>query len=740
MFSSRLFARTFSLSSILLTFVVLPVFAQSPVRGRVVDSSGTPIPGAVVSMTASDGGTSTRIADTRGEFVFADTCNRCRVSARLTGFVPASTSPTGNAPVVLTLGVAPISESVVVTATRTEVPTSQVGASVTVFDAAAIARRGDVLVGDLLRQAPGVTVVQNGGRGSISSLFVRGGENNYTKVLLDGIPLNEPGGTFNFGGLSTGHLERVELVRGAQSAVFGSDAVAGVLQLVSHRGRPGARPSGAAEITGGGYGTRGASGRISGGSTRWTWSAFGGRQETDNRVPNNTSTLNTGSVTLGGQLSNTLRVNVVGRIEETTTGTPGQTAFGRPDMDASFTQVHRIGGVSVEHQRARVSQRFTYALAYSRQRSTNLIADPPYTPRYGDAVAPFQFSDFTFDSGSTFRRHHASYQADLRLTHGGALAGAELLTVAADFDGERADLRDFLNAARTTPSRNNVGVSLQHQHVSGRLAVTTGLRFEDNASFGSSVTPRISASLLVRTGDDRWGATRVKVNAGTGIKEPTLRQSFSLSPFDLGNPDLDPERSRTIDAGVEQRLFNDRVKVEFTAFDNEFRDQIATRTIDFTTFNSQYFNVGLTRARGLEAGVEVALTPGVRIIANHTVLDSEIIDRASEFSEALAPGMWALRRPRHSGQATLFVDRGRVSFDLGAAWTGRRNDADFSSLTPPISTAPGYTLWRTQVAVTLTGQLTAFGRIENLTDEDYMEPLGYPAWRRTAHAGLRLKF
>jgi outer membrane cobalamin receptor len=739
-FHPRLFVRTFSLCSILLMVVALPVFAQPVVRGQVVDTTGTPLTGAVVSLTSRSGVTHTRIADSRGAFVFDSACDDCKVSARLTGFVPASVAPVGDTPVVLTLGVAPIRESLVVTATRTEVPTSQVGASVTVFDAAAIERRGDVLVSDLLRQAPGVTVVQNGGRGNVTSMFVRGGENNYTKVLLDGIPLNEPGGTFNFGGLSTGHLERVELVRGAQSAVFGSDAVAGVLQLVSHRGRPGARPSGAAEITGGGYGTRGAGARVSGGSSRWTWSAFGGRQETDNRAPNNASTIDTGSLTLGGQLSDTLRVNVVGRIEETTTGTPGQTAFGRPDMDASFTQVQRIGGVSVEHQRARVSQRLTYALAYSRQRSTNLIADPPYTPRYGDAVAPFQFSDFTFDSGSTFRRHHASYQADLRLTHGGTLAGAEILTVAADFDGERADLRDFLNPARTTPSRNNFGVSLQHQHVSARLAVTTGLRFEDNASFGNSVTPRISASLLLRNGDERWGATRVKVNAGTGIKEPTLRQSFSLSPFDLGNPDLAPERSRTIDAGIEQRLFSDRVKVELTAFDNEFRDQIATRTIDFTTFNSQYFNVGLTKARGIEAGVELALPSGVRFVANHTILDSEIIDRASEFSDALAPGMWALRRPRHSGQAALFVDRGRVSFDLGAAWTGRRNDADFSSLTPPLSAAPGYTLWRTQVAVTLTRQLTAFGRIENLTDEDYMEPLGYPAWRRTAHAGLRLKF
>jgi outer membrane cobalamin receptor len=522
--------------------------------------------------------------------------------------------------------------------------------------------------------------------------------------------------------------------------VFGSDAMAGVLQLVTQRGRAGARPHVALNATAGGYGSQQFGGQISGGTGRLDYSLHAGRYQTENRVPNNRLESHTFSMTAGATLTPSLTLRLVGRLEDGVTGSPGQTAFGRPDLDASFSQRHVVGGATLEHRAARVTQRATYALATSEQRSTNLILDAPYTPTFQGRSAPFAFSDFAYDSGSTFRRHHASYQGDLRLAHGGRLAGAEILTVAVDWDGERGTLRDFLTLAKTSPSRNNVGASLQHQHVSARLAVTTGVRFEHNASFGDAVVPRMSAAWLLRATGAAVGTTKIKANAGTGIKEPTLRQSFSLSPFDLGNPDLTAEESRTVDVGIEQRLFHDRAKFEAVWFDNRFTNQISTRTISFSPYTAQYVNVGRTEAHGVELVAEVAPVDGVRMTMSHTIVDSEIIDASSEFSDALAAGQWALRRPKHAGQAQILIDRGRFSMDLGAAWQGRRNDSDFSSLVPAITAADGYTLWRGQVAWRVTGQATAFVRVDNLTDVDYMEPLGYQAWRRTAHAGLRVKF
>jgi vitamin B12 transporter len=716
--------------------------AQTLLRGRVLNSAGAPMARVPVTLLTADLAVVTRtLTDASGAFVFDRACQKCRAHASLPGFTAASADVSPDAEATLTLTIAPVRESVVVTATRGDAPTGQLAASVTVFDAAAIERRGAALVGDLLRQAPGAAVVQNGGQGTVTSLFVRGGENSYTKVLLDGIALNEPGGAFNFGGLSTGHLERVEFVRGAQSALFGSDAMAGVLQLVSRRGIAGTRPWLAGELGAGGNGTARGSASISGGNTRWDYSLYGGRYETDNRDRNNGFGLNTASLTAGGTLFRDVTIRVVGRYEDGRVGTPGQTAFGRPDMDAFFTQSHLVGGLSIEHQATPdFKQRFTYSQARSEQQSTNLKFDPPYVPSYQGRVAPFEFYDFTFDTSSTFKRYQAGYQADLRMGHGGALAGAEFLTLAVDWDGERATLTDRMLGDTTSPSRNNYGATLQHQHVSRWLAVTTGLRVERNEHFGAAIVPRFSAAVFLRSGSGAFGATKLKGNVGRGIKEPNMRQSFSLSPFELGNPNLKAERARTFDVGLEQRFVRDRVKVEAVWFDNHFENQISTRTISFTPYQAQYFNVGLTRARGTEVIVDIVPAADVRLMASHTFTDSEIVEASSEFSEVLASGNWALRRPRHSGQVQALWERGRYAFDVAGTFVGRRNDSDFSALEPPISSAGGYWLWRVQATALVTTFATAYVRVENLTDKDYMEPLGYPAWRRTVHAGLRVRF
>lgn len=695
---------------------------------------------AVRLVTATGSIAATVLSDADGRVRLTTACQDCHWTSSPPGFRTASASATP-APAELRLAVAPIRESVIVTATRDAAPTSQVGASHTVFDRDVITRRGDALVGDVLRLAPGATVVQNGGLGAVTSLFVRGGENSYTKVLLDGIPLNEPGGTFNFGGLTTGNLERVELVRGAQSALFGSDAMAGVLQLVTSRGRGDAPAQVRAQLSSGTYATRRASAAIAGGIGGWDYAIHGSRFASDNRAPNSRVTTNTASLSAGRRFSPSLELRLVGRIEDGRTGTPGQTAFGRPDMDAFFTQHHQVGGATLTHTATPwLTHRASYALAVSDQGNTNLGLDAPYVPTYQGRVAPFEFWDFAYDTTSRFRRHHATYQADARFSHSGTLAGAEIVTLAVDWNGERATLTDRLASTTATPSRNNIGLALQHQHVSARFAITSGLRLEDNASFGTAVTPRISAAWWLRTGSGPVGATKLKVNAGTGIKEPTMRQSFSVSPFDLGNPNLEAERSRTIDAGLEQRLWNDRAKLDVVWFRNVYRNQVSTRTISFSPYQAQYVNVGRTDASGIEAMLAAAPLTGVHISLHHTWLDSEIIDNASEFSPVLGRGQWALRRPRHSGGASISLDRGRWTADVAASWQGRRNDSDFSSLSPAITSADGYTLLRAHVAFVMTPRASLFVRGDNLTDVDYMEPLGYLALRRTVHAGVRLTF
>ncbi|MGH9888602.1 MAG: TonB-dependent receptor plug domain-containing protein, partial [bacterium] len=522
------------------------------------------------------------------------------------------------------------------------------------------------LVADLLRSTPGAMLIRAGGIGTVTSLFVRGGESNHNKVLLDGMPLNEPGGTFNFSNLTTENLERIEIVRGAQSALFGSDAMASVVQLFTKR-PDGAdqRPHTSVSLEGGTYDTVRGGASVSGASGRTTYTAGVSRFTTDNREPNSRFENTSLSANLGVALSESATLRVIARGEREHVGTPGQTAFGRPDMDAFFERHDGTGGVTFDQQlNSRFRQRAMYSLAVSNYQSTNLAADPSYTPRFENRSAPFQFSDFTFDSRSKLRRHHASYQADWRLTSDASMAGDHRLTVLADWDGERATLIDQLASTNVPASRNNSGLSVQHQALWARTFVTVGARVEHNDSFGSAAVPRGSIVYVARTGGGPIGDTRLRASAGLGIKEPTVLQSFSPSPFFHGNPDLLPERSRTIEAGVEQRFASDRARVELTWFDNRFRNLIATRTTNPATFAAEYFNIGLTQARGAELAIDVAPLKALRARGGYTFLSSEILESTSPTSAVFKVGQSLFRRPRQSGFVGVSWVSGPVIVDL----------------------------------------------------------------------------
>ena len=722
--------------------------AADAVLGTVVDQSGRPLPRASVrALDRSGAETGGVFADESGRFRIAipDTDAGCRISVSLTGFQPSNVpcAAAQPAPTVLriVLNVAPIEETVVVTATRTEAPAGQVGSSLTVLTADDIERRQTPPVADLLRSSPGAMVVRTGGPGGVTSLFVRGGESSYNKVLLDGIPLNEPGGTFNFSNVMSEGLERIEIVRGAQSALFGSDAMSSVVQMFTRRGdRRNRRPHVSASLEGGTYGTARGDLLVSGGAGRVDYALGAGSSTTDNRVPNNAFDNTTLLANVGVSLSETATLRVVARGELGRTGTPGATAYGRPDLDAFFKRHDGVAGVSFDQQITSLfRQRAAYSLSASNQQSTNLILDAPYTPAFEGRRAPFQFSDFSFDTLNTLHRHHASYQADWRLTNDSA-HGDQLLTLLADWDGERAELRDRLADAQTSPTRNNFGWAVQHQASWRRTFVTVGGRIEHNESFGTSAVPRGSVAVVLHQGTGSFGETTIHANAGLGIKEPTLLQSFSLSPFFHGNPDLQPEHARTVEAGLGQRFWNDRVKIDMVWFDNRYRNLIGLRTTDPATFAASYFNVGLTTARGLEWSLEIAPTTGLRARAGYTFLDSEVVDSTSPNNAVLRAGQMLFRRPRQSGYAGVGWRVERLTVDLNGVFLGSYVDSDFASLQPPLVANPGYATWEARLSFKLLSQLSATAAIDNLANADYMEPLGYPALRRTIRLGLRVGF
>jgi outer membrane receptor protein involved in Fe transport len=244
----------------------------------------------------------------------------------------------------------------------------------------------------------------------------------------------------------------------------------------------------------------------------------------------------------------------------------------------------------------------------------------------------------------------------------------------------------------------------------------------------------VAVAFRAASGDN---PTTLKASAGKGIKEPTFFQSFGVDFFAQGNPDLKPERSTTVDAGIEQRLFGRRLRLEATFFQHTYRDQIAYQIVDFNTFQGTYVNLGESRARGLEAEVEAAPCAWLSLTAAYTYLDGKILVSSNSFDPVYAEGQPLLRRPKHQGSFTLRAGGERVSAGATVLAVGRRADSDFLGL--GLTENPGYARVDARIRARVARGLEAFVVAENLLDRRYEEALGYPALGRSVRAGLRYR-
>ena len=296
-------------------------------------------------------------------------------------------------------------------------------------------------------------------------------------------------------------------------------------------------------------------------TTRSAAAWFTTDNETDNNEFDNTTLSATAGVPLGAP-----RIASRGGARRARPGRapPARRRFGRADIDAFFQRRDGVGGVTFLQDlgvRLHASGDLR-AGGDSHQASTNLPRTRPTRPRSARASRRSSSSTSSTTAAVDLRRHYATYQADWRPVTGGRY-GDHQMTTALDWDGERGTLNDALAGTRASVARrDNVGWTLQHQAMWSRFFAAASVRVEQNDSFGTATVPRVAAAFVVRPSRGAVGETRLKASAGRGIKEPTIPQSYSLSPFFLGNPDLEPERSRSVDAGIEQRLAHDRLKIE----------------------------------------------------------------------------------------------------------------------------------------------------------------------------------
>ncbi len=714
-------------------------------RGNVLDPDGAEVPGAAVRLLGRQGA---EIAHTvtgeRGQFRFEGLVSGTyTLKVSLAGFGATTVTARAGEMLHLVLPLAPVHESIVVTATRTAAASSQLGASTSVITRKQIVNRDAPLVSDLLQSLPGITVVRNGAPGGVTSVFVRGGDSDYNKVLLDGVPLNLAGGAFDFSTLTTSNLERVEVVRSAESALFGSDAMTSVIQLFTRRGSTETkRPHFSFSGEGGKNSTWQGRGSVTGGDGPFDYALEGGKFSTDNQVPNDFFHVSTLSGNFGLKLgkATTLRAIIMGNFG--LAGTPGQTAFGPPITDASYRQRTGYGAFSVHNQvTSSWEQQLTYTFSKSRQVSLDLGQNPPFTPSYEGRTAAYQYYDYATNYLDDEWRDHVSYQTNLEGSPFGGRLGRHVDTFAFDWDGEHGFLVDrFGQDPATRARRNNFGYTFQDQTLWGRLSLGNGVRIDDNGSFGTVVVPRSSLAYQVRNGGGFFGTTTLKFNFGLGVKEPSFLESYANTPYFVGNPNLAPERTRTLDYGVEQRFWDGKGRLELDGFNNLFRDQIAFETTNYQTFSGTYFNLGRASAKGTEISLELAPVKGLRAIGSYTYLDSEVIESGSPYSPALQAGRWLLRQPRHSGSVQILWNWRRMNVTSTTAFLGRRQDSDFVGLEPPLIWNNGYTDSDLSWSYRAFRHMTYYGLVGNLFNQKYMQVLGYPALKRNYRAGIRLEF
>ncbi len=710
-----------------------PALAQDgTLAGTVRTTDGAALPQVVLTLRGPAGAQSV-VTGPEGRYRAALPAGDYTVTAETPGLVPQqayeASVGAGETRLDLVLGPAPLREQVVVSATRTEAVASTVGTTISVLDREHIDDRNASSTLDLLRDLPGLNTARTGGVGAQGSLFVRGGESRFARVFVDGVPVNQPGGAFDFGNAVPLEWERIELVRGAASSLYGSDALAGVVHFVSRRGQ--GDPSATLEAEGGDDGWRRGHAATSGRRGGLDWNAGLQRLTTDNELPNNAFEQTAGAASLGARVGASGTLRLVVRADGSDAGTPGQVLFGRPDLDAHFERSDRTAGAAFRWAADAMSHELRAGLAQTRQLTLNPLDSGSYTPSFGGVSAPFAFSDFPNPLGfqNDTDRLSFGYQAERRL------GARHLLTAGAELERESGEVGSRQDEELLSPTRTNLGAYLQDRVVLGeRVYVTVGGRVEHNDSYGTKVVPRAALAWRARGGAD---ATTVRASGGAGIKEPDFNQSFGLSFFAQGNPDLKPERSRTFDLGVEQRLAGGRVSVAATLYHHAYLDQIAYVLADPQTFRGTYDNLGKTRARGVELEVQAAPVPSLLLSAHYTYLDGEVVVSSSDFDPVYAAGRRLVRRPSSQGGASARWTLGRVSVGATLLAVGERADSDFASL--GLLENEGYTRLDARVRVRVVRGLEAFAVGENLSDRVHQEALGYPSLGRTLRAGLRFR-
>ncbi len=568
--------------------------------------------------------------------------------------------------------------------------------------------------------------------------------------MIDGATVNNPGGQVDFSNFTLDNVDKIEVVRGAESAIYGTDAVAGVIQVFTHRGET--RVPAFSIFGEGGTFSSGRGGvQLSGLLGKFDYSGAGSYFQTDGQGPNDSFRNRTLSGNFGYTLSdkNQLRLSV--RNNTSDAGIPGQTLITPPSLHTindleNFSANARWDFTTGTHWHNEISSSEAYNRAFSANPIQSYYGTDPFAgcPQSNPtAVATAEFCDFT-DPGSSSRFNRASFNA------GTAYIAAKFTAAAGyQYEVENADI-SFLGIGHLR--RNNQGGYLDFRYQPfRRVSFDFAARAEANENFGTRIVPRVGASVALRDGGNSfWGDTRYRIAYGQGIIEPQFSQSFGSDPCTPGNPNLKPEESKTWNTGIEQKLAHDRADVSLEYFSNRFYD-----VISFTScfpgapcsvpqpprcgfFWGNFFNTDLSRARGVNFSARTRFLHWFSGTANYSYDDSKVLKAPNAFDPAQIPGNRLIRRPLHSGSLTLNAAVRAFTFTVAGYFSGPRTDSDFLGL--GLTRNAGYARFDLATSYTFARSLSLYVRATNLFDRAYQEVIGVPTLGRDVRVGLKYQF
>ncbi|MFO7297394.1 MAG: hypothetical protein DIU63_07405 [Proteobacteria bacterium] len=611
------------------------------------------------------------------------------------------------------------------------IPAAHLGTAVTVVTGEDLQRQQIRHAADALRSLPGVSVNRSGSPAHLTAVRIRGAEHNHTLVLIDGIEANTgSNGAFDFSDLMTEDIERIEVIRGPQSALYGSNAIGGVINVITKRG--GGPLAITARAEGGSFGTKGGAARVSGGNERIWGSATVQHQRSDgfNIAPEGEWGEKDGyrvtslSANAGVMLAENIRLDLNIRHSDKHVRNDDQT------------------GISVRNEWVIANDSLNFTNSSVLLMGANLrwdMLEGRLTHVFSASRNETRWNDYWFGAGfgppSITNTNDDAYRLSYKTSYHFAMPVIGLQnSVSGLIEHGKESFENKTEWGFVEASRKLTSFAGEWRgDVLGRVYLTAGIRHDDYDAFKDFTSWRAGISVPI----PEMGI-RPHASAGTGMKAPTLIEQFGYFDRYLPNPALVPETSESWDAGVEFTLLNGKATVDITYFSMNITNKIGSETVACPDPNQFFCTIpinldGVSRRKGLEVDTRVQIFPNLSVGLAYTYLDA-----------VESTGMREARRPPHAarGDITYKFDEGRGTFHLAAIYNGEMQDNvfNFDWTKSGRVTLDDYWLVTAAASYKLNPGLEIYGRIENLFDEDYEEIFGFSTAGIAGYAGLRWTF